>query len=62
VRFVNTATWNAHPWTRLRSREWEETSITTSVQPSSAICRKRAWRSDDSGVVRVASTSRAPMR
>ena len=35
LRFVNTATSKLSPATLSKAREWEETSITTWVQPSS---------------------------
>ena len=62
MRFVNTATRKASPWTRPSTSEWDETSSTARRQPASTICRNSSCRSEDSGVVRTASATRSPTR
>ena len=51
VRFVNTQGPKLTPATRFSASECEETSMTTWVQPASAISRKRRCKSQLSGVV-----------
>lgn len=62
VRFVNAPTVNGMPSTRCSASAWDETSITTCVQPASSICRSRPCRAKLSGVVRSVGTTVSPMR
>ena len=49
------------PYTRSRASAWEETSITTWVQPASDIWRNSFCSSKDSGVVRSVCSTWSPI-
>ena len=49
------------PYTRSSISAWEDASITTWVQPASAISRSSFCSSKDSGVVRSVCSTRSPI-
>ena len=52
---------NRMPYTRSSTSAWEDTSITTWVQPASDISRSSRCSSKDSGVVRSVWSARSPI-